>query len=157
MVKMQIMKKLFLLTCITLFTFILTACRQPDLTDSQDNPIHLSDYRGKWLVVNYWATWCQPCVHELPELNGLYLSHSDQVMVLAVNFDSLPHHEINQFTQALHLKIPFLSRFPAEKYGITEISALPVTFLISPEGKLIETLHGPQTQAGLAKALGINP
>ena len=136
-----------------------TANLDAELTDSHHRPIHLSDYRGKWLVINYWATWCQPCLTELPELNQLYLNHElnhgKQVSVLAVNFDGLSHDEINQFAHRLQLKLPLLSRFPIGQYGVENIPTLPVTFLISPQGKLSKTLYGQQTQASLLHEMGI--
>lgn len=132
---------------------LLGACSYPDSHDSTGKKISVSDYKGKWVVLNYWASWCKPCMVELPELNQLYKKYNNQVMVLAINFDSLPDVEINNFAQSLQLDFPLLSQFPKEKWGIAEIPTLPVTFLISPEGKLTATLYGPQTQASLAQAM----
>ncbi len=144
---------LLLLCCV--FLIGSTACKkQTDTLANQNHPIQLSDYRGKWLVLNYWATWCTPCLTELPELNKLYTQHSDKLNVLAVNFDGLTAEKTADFTQNLALEFPLLSSFPKEKLGISDISALPVTFLISPQGKLVKTLHGPQTEQSLLQEIG---
>jgi peroxiredoxin len=127
--------------------------KQPDAIDSHGKPLNFSDYRGKWLVVNYWATWCKPCLTELPELNALYQTHADKLLILGVNFDHLPAAEIQKFAEPLQLKFPLLSQFPLEKYGIKDIPTLPVTFLISPEGKLAQALYGPQTSTNLLVAM----
>ncbi len=132
---------------------LLTGCHSPDTTDSKGNPIHLSDHQGKWLVINYWATWCKPCLTELPELNQLYLNHRDRLIVWGVNFDQLSNQEIEEFSKPLQLKFPLISQFPAEKLGIHEIPSLPATFIITPDGKLLPPLYGPQTQESLLTTL----
>ncbi|HVV67433.1 MAG TPA: TlpA disulfide reductase family protein [Gammaproteobacteria bacterium] len=147
------MKKLFLTIILILACFASACNKQPDAVDSQGKAISFSDYRGKWLVVNYWATWCKPCLTELPELNALYAAHQDKLVVLGISFDHLPNTEIQQFAQPLQLKFPLLSQFPTEKFGIKDIPTLPVTFLISPQGKLTQTLYGPQTKASLLTAM----
>lgn len=136
---------------------LITACKpKPDAIDSNGNKIYLSDYQGKWLVINYWATWCKPCLTELPDLNALYNNHANQVMVFGMSFDALSNAEIQQFAKKLSINFPMLQIFPIGNYGITNISALPVTFLISPQGRLVKTLHGPQTQTSLLTNMGLS-
>lgn len=133
---------------------VLTACKPaPDAVDSSGKPISLSEYKGKWVVVNYWANWCGPCQKELPELDQLAQAKTGQVVVLGVNFDGQTNHEIQIFKDSLDLHFSLLREFPREKWGIKDVSVLPTTFLISPEGKLVATLQGPQTQASLLKAM----
>jgi peroxiredoxin len=134
----------------------LTACNhQPDAHDIQGRPINLADYHGKWVVINYWATWCHPCLQELPALNQFYQHYSDKAVVLGVSFDQLPANEIQQLAQRLALNFPLLSSFPMDKFGVENINALPITFLVAPDGHLQATLHGPQTQESLAKTIGV--
>lgn len=148
---MKLLKLLAVIAC-----FILVSCKQaPDAVDSSGTPIKFSEYKGKWLVINYWATWCEPCRRELPELNKLSQSKSAQLIVLGVNFDALPNHEIQIFANSLGLNFPLLHQFPKEKFGIENIPVLPTTFLISPQGKLVATLQGPQTEASLLKAMSL--
>ncbi len=139
-----------------LFIFCLAGCNKtPEVVDSQGRALNFSDYQGKWLVINYWATWCKPCLEELPELNALYASHPEQLMVIGVSFDNLSSNEIQKFAQPLQLRFPLLSRLPDEKFGIKDIPTLPVTFLISPQGKLTQTLYGAQTQSSLLTRMGL--
>lgn len=135
--------------------FCLSACHSnPDAKDSQGNAIYLSDYQGKWLIVNYWATWCKPCLVELPELSALHNQLPDKLVVLGVSFDHLSNAEIQQFAAPLKLNFPLLSEFPISKFGIDNIPSLPVTFIIDPRGQLAETLYGPQTKQSLLTAIG---
>lgn len=145
---------------LTLFIAItmLTACSPqtpPDGVGANEKPIYLSDYKGKWIVVNYWAVWCEPCLIELPELNELYKSNKDDVMVLAVSFDLLSDRDILGFADSLHLEFPMLRNFDLAKYEINQIPTLPVTFLFSPEGELVKTLHGPQTEDDLLREMDL--
>ncbi len=139
---------------ITLLLILLAGCSaKPDAVDSQGKPLYLKDYQGKWLVVNYWAEWCKPCITELPELNALYTQYNKQVMVIGVSFDGLANTEMQRVAQKLTIHFPMTNSFPIQQFGVQHVEALPITFLISPQGKLVNTLHGPQTQESLVKEM----
>ena len=145
----------YLLWMVILFGCI--ACHQkPDAVDSQNRPIQLADYQHKWLVVNYWATWCKPCLTELPELNALNAQYAKQLSVLGVSFDGLANAEIESFSQSFHITFPLLSTFPIQRFGIKEIVSLPVSFIFDPLGHLSKTLYGPQTEKSILQALNIS-
>jgi thiol-disulfide isomerase/thioredoxin len=128
----------------------LTACqKQADAYDSQGQAIRLSDYQGKWVLVNFWASWCSPCLQELPELNKLQQKYPDNIQVLGVNFDQMSNQEIQAFGQKYALNFPLLSHFPLIKIGDKGVSVLPTTFVINPAGELVATLTGPQTEKSL--------
>ncbi|MBA2653685.1 MAG: TlpA family protein disulfide reductase [Gammaproteobacteria bacterium] len=115
----------------------------PDALDIYGRPIRISDYRGKWIVINYWATWCVPCIQEIPELNKLAKYYKHKVIVLGVNVDNLSDSVLRNLSQGYQVNYPFLSSFPIEKWG-GKPDDLPVTYIIDPHGKLSHTLHGPQ-------------
>jgi peroxiredoxin len=136
------------------FSLCLAACHKlPDAVDSQGQPVYLTDYKGKWVVVNYWAAWCKPCLAELPDLSALAKQYADKVTVLGVSFDTLSNAEIQKFADSLHLNFPLLANFPIEKFAVSEIPSLPMTLLISPQGTLVQTLYGPQTKESLLKSM----
>jgi thiol-disulfide isomerase/thioredoxin len=149
------MKKLTHYIFVLLLATLLAACNQPapDGVDVNEAPINISSYQGKWVVVNYWAMWCKPCLEELPELNKLYKNHKDKVMVLGVSFDVLPNDNISTFAKSLHLTFPMLTRFDLEKFGVAHVPTLPMTFLFSPKGELVKTLQDPQTEESVLKAI----
>jgi len=139
-----------------LILLLIAGCKKPDAYDTRGNPVRIADYQGKWVIINYWAPWCKPCLKEMPELNNLYLTYKSRLMVFGVSFDQLSNEKINTFANKLGITFPVLQNFPIEKFGIQTIQTLPVTFIISPQGKLVKTLNGPQTQVDLEAAIGFD-
>lgn len=125
----------------------------PDGTDSNGKPIRLNDYHGKWIIVNYWATWCNPCLTEMPTLDSIYRSHPNEVMVLGVSFDELTHAEIIKFSEKLHISYPLLTEFSMKKLGVENIPILPMTFIFDPQGKLVKQLTGSRTKEQFLKEI----
>jgi peroxiredoxin len=153
----NIAKRLLQISLSSLLALILFSCSQHsvDSYDSQGKVIRLSHYLGKWVVINYWATWCKPCLTEMPALERLHNQYKNKIIVLGVSFDKLDNNAINQIAKKNSLTYPMLSVFPMQKFGIDNIDILPVTFIINPQGKLVKTLKGPQTETQFAQALGI--
>ena len=149
----NIFKKLKYCLTLLLALFLVACSQQPDSHDSQGNPIRLSDYKGKWVIINYWATWCKPCLTEIPALNNLYQQNKNKVVVLGVSYDKLSHTEINKVVTQFSIRYPMLSTFPIQKIGVKNVSVLPTTFIITPQGQLAKTLKGPQTKKQFAKAI----
>lgn len=99
----------------------------------------LADFRGHWLLVNLWATWCAPCVREMPSLDRLQAKLGNQIRVLAISEDRKGAEVVDPFLTKLDLKAMTIYLDPAARaqqaFGIR---GLPTSFLIDPEG----TLHG---------------
>jgi thiol-disulfide isomerase/thioredoxin len=111
----------------------------------------LNDFRGNWLVVNYWADWCPPCIKEMPELSKFYNANKDSVLVLAYNFDRLEGEELSDQIQRFGVDIPSIINDPGLLFGWESPPSLPATYIINPQGELLHTLIGPQTQESLEK------
>ncbi|MBP6382302.1 MAG: TlpA family protein disulfide reductase [Pseudomonadales bacterium] len=110
---------------------------------------------GRWLLVNYWAEWCKPCLEEIPELGAFAGKHAATARVVLVNFDGVTGDALQQ--QARTLGIPpelLLDRDPARELGLERPQALPSTFVIDPDGTRRDVLLGPQTVASLEAAIG---
>ena len=113
----------------------------PDIDGKTHN---LSDYRGKWVVVNYWATWCPPCLEELPELEVFHDSHKDQdAIVLGLNMEDIAIDKLREFVDEQFLSYPILRVGSFPKYPLGEVPGLPTTFLVSPAGKVVARQVGP--------------
>ncbi len=149
-------KRTFASILITL-SLLISACSEHDNKDINGQAINFSTYQGKWIVINYWATWCKPCYEEIPQLNALYQANLDRVIVFGVNFDGMPAAEQRQFANQQHIKYPLLANDPAQQFGIGKVATLPASYVINPQGQLVEALFGPQTQHNLEAAMGFSP
>ena len=131
--------------------FILSSCSDPDYVLVDGSSGKLNDFRGNWLVVNYWADWCPPCIREMPELSKFYNANKDSVLVLAYNFDRLEGEELSDQIQRFGVDIPSIINDPGLLFGWESPPSLPATYIINPQGELLHTLIGPQTQESLEK------
>ena len=137
------------------FIFILISCAKPDLVTSNNKKIFLDDLYGKWVVINYWADWCPPCIKEIPELNKLNAKYSDELNVFLFNFDRLEGEELKNQLRKIDAKVPSLVTDPQSIYNFTIPESLPVTFVINKKGELSNILQGPQTLEELEKVLNV--
>lgn len=106
---------------------------------------------GRWLVVNYWAVWCKPCVHEIPELNALAKAEP-RLLVVGINYDGVGQNELMKQREQLAISFPLLVSDPSQ-LGIEKPAVLPTTYLIDPAGQVVMSLIGPQSKASILFAL----
>ena len=111
----------------------------------------LEGLQGQWVLINYWAQWCAPCIKEIPELNRLDQDYA-KVTVVGVNYDGTNGHELELQRQKLGVTFASLESDPAAQLGIPRPVVLPTTLILDPTGRLVATLIGPQTLASLAQA-----
>jgi len=105
----------------------------------------LSDWRGQWVLVNYWATWCAPCRKEIPDFSEMHDARDD-ITVLGLAFEDTEVEAFEKFLQDYPASYPILLvdvYSPPEVLGAPR--ALPTSFLVNPEGELVETWIGPIT------------
>jgi thiol-disulfide isomerase/thioredoxin len=138
-----------------LIIFLLFSCSKPDLNVFEGKGVFLDDLKGKWIVFNYWADWCPPCIKEIPELNSLQSNFSDHLKVFLINFDMLEGEELKQQLEKFNVQVDSLLTDPSIIYDWVIPENLPVTFIINREGKLEFTLVGPQTEEEIIKLLSL--
>ena len=138
--------KYFFLTYLIL---ILSSCSVPDYRLVDGSSGKLDDFLGRWLIVNYWADWCPPCIKEMPELENFYNDNADRALVLTYNFDRLEGEELQSQIIRFGVNVPSILTDPGILFGWEAPPSLPATYIINPEGILIHTLIGPQTQESL--------
>lgn len=114
----------------------------PDLNGKQHK---LSDYRGKWVLVNYWATWCPPCREELPELEVFYSTDKEKVVVLGVNLEDIDRGALKLFVEEQFLSYPILRAKANESQLVGVVTGLPTSYLITPDGEVVARQVGPVT------------
>lgn len=108
--------------------------------------------RGQWLLINYWAEWCKPCIHEVPELNAI--DARDGYAVLGVNYDGETGAALAAQVDKLGIAFPTLDLDPAPRFAVARPQVLPTTLVVDPRGQLQQVLVGPQTQDTLLAATG---
>ena len=99
--------------------------------------VSLSDFRGEWVVVNYWATWCTPCLKEIPDLSELHKERSD-LTVLGLAFEDLEDSDFAEFLEDFDVSYPVLKvdvYQPPEPFGAPR--ALPTTRASRPQAKIL--------------------
>jgi peroxiredoxin len=121
------------------------------LPDTNGRIHTLSQYSGKWVVVNYWATFCAPCITEIPQLRKFHERHKGRdAVVLGVDFEDISTDWLKDFMDSVSMSYPVLRSDPSRQatpFGV--IGALPTTFIISPAGELVARHAGAVTAAEL--------
>ena len=129
---------------------LLFACQKNDIEVFNGSNINLSKLEGSWVVINYWADWCAPCIKEIPELNEFAYENKD-LLVYTFNFDQLDEEELAPIAKKFNIQVPSLISHPRDIWGIQTPPAVPATFFINPNGNLVLSLFRPQTKDALNK------
>ncbi|MFT7229164.1 MAG: thiol-disulfide isomerase/thioredoxin [Methylophilaceae bacterium] len=114
----------------------------------------LSQYVGKWVVVNYWATWCPPCLEEVPEFVALYDERRNKdVMVIGVVFDYKSIQKVSDYVDDMLMSYPIVLGNDNIVKQIGSADMLPTTYLFNPKGKLIKVKRGLVSRHYLEKIM----
>ena len=100
-----------------------------------DGKFHtLSDYKGRWVIINFWATWCPPCLEEIPDLIALYEGRED-VMVIGVAMEFSDPEVVMAFVESMSITYPTVLGNRRIASQLDDISMLPSTYFFDPDGK----------------------
>jgi len=117
----------------------------PDFTllTLDGRPAQLREFRGKLVLLNFWATWCAPCLHEMPSMERLYQTFKQtDFVLLAVSMDRQGEGVARPFVDNLKLTFPILLDNTLEVSRQYSVRGLPTSYLIDPDGLLIGVVIG---------------
>lgn len=147
-------RRLLLLALLAYFAGAAVA-QEFSLTDARGRTHHLSDYRGKWVLVNFWATWCPPCLEEMPELGALYDARRERdLVVIGIATDYQNPTEVIEFADNMLVSYPIVLGDKKVTEQFARIRGLPTTLIYDPKGKLVKTHLGAITSKQVEAIIG---
>jgi len=102
----------------------------------------LSEQRGKWVIINFWATWCVPCVEEMPELQAIAEEYPDELIVFGIN-QRESAVEVQAFANDLGITFPLLMNPDDQTLVNYHVMSLPQTIIVNPNGEVVWRAFGP--------------
>lgn len=119
-----------------------------ELTAFDGSDFKLSDYRGQVVVLNFWASWCDPCIAEMPMLNRMADEYADDdVVIVGVNLWDT-RNSANQFVERLNITYPIIEDQVSTAIGVEfGVTAVPETFVVNPDGEIVTFFRGEFTNA----------
>jgi len=153
------MKKVMLrIITVVLFTSLMNVVIADDfkLKDINGKTHNLSDYKGKWVIVNYWATWCPPCLEEIPELVDFHEEHKNKdAVVLGINYEDIDQQYLKEFVDQYFISYPVLHAEPGKADYWGPVNGLPTTIIISPSGEMVSRRVGRVDGEFLENVIGL--
>lgn len=121
-----------------------------NVTTLDGKTFDLAAQSGKWVIVNYWATWCSPCLKELPDISAYVTAHKDKVAAIGLAFEDSDKADIEKYLKAHPLSYPVAQVDviePPKDFDVPK--GLPNTYLIAPDGHVAKAFMGPITTKDL--------
>lgn len=119
------------------------------VTDLDGNEISLSDYTGKPVIINFWATWCGPCQSEMPAFDTMYQEYGDQITFLMINVtdgDRDTVDNVRTFYEESGYSFPIYFDTTLEASITYGASSIPLTFFINPDGSIFHGQMGAMSE-----------
>jgi len=119
----------------------------PELTldNLRGDTFSLADYRGKLVLLNFWATWCMPCREEMPGMETLWQNYKDQgLVIVAVSVDEGSQARVEKFSKKFGLSFPVLLDPESRVSDLYKVSSMPTSFLIDRDGGIIGRIVGTE-------------
>lgn len=153
------MKPYMLKTLQIMLVYVLSFCLPPSasalnlhLDDIYGNTFNLSEYRGKWIVLSFWASWCPSCRAEVSELNSFYVHNRTRAIVLGVNIeDDMDTAELRLASSQFGIRYPVAKSNSHLEHHFGAIEVLPTTYILDPHGNIVGSDEGLITRDDLER------
>lgn len=146
----QVPSRRFYLMCVAGLMLALAAMAAQaagfSVTDTSGKKHSLAGYKGKWVLVNYWATWCPPCLDEIPDLIALHENKKNNLVVIGIALDFRGAKQVTDFAESMLITYPIVLGSPEVVNQIAPVQGLPTTYLFNPEGKMVAQQVGAVTR-----------
>ena len=116
-----------------------------ELIDTEGNVYSQNTVKGKYLIINFWATWCSPCLKEIPVFIEFYKNNANKIEILGLNYESLDYAVINEFKERFKINYPvilYTGSNKAQYSNFGDLRGMPTTLIYNPDGKLVHTFIG---------------
>lgn len=110
--------------------------------DLEGKSHQFNDYRGKWILVNYWATYCPPCHAEIPDIERFAQENKDKFIVLGMDAGGSRVDEIKAFKQELNISYPLIPMQESTMLSFGIIMGIPTSFIVNPKGEIVDKYVG---------------
>lgn len=139
-----------------LFSSLASAQQVADFSfkDINGKQHRFSDYKGQWVIVNYWSTYCGPCIAELPALKRLAAQYRGKVTVLGMDAGETPDQQMKQFIRQKGINYTVVPTQDSSMFALGLIYGVPTTFIVSPQGQIVDTHMGVITLQQMQRYVG---
>ena len=110
--------------------------------DMQGVTHKFSDYKGKWILVNYWATYCPPCRAEIPDIEEFYRKNKSKFVVLGMDAGGTDDASIKAFKKDMDITYPLIPAQESTLLAFGVVMAIPTSYIINPQGEIIDKYVG---------------
>ena len=149
------LKRVLVMIALSLMT---TSVWAFSFTDSKGQVQSLDAYKGKWVLVNFWATWCPPCLEEIHDLIALHDKYSKtKLVVIGIAMDYRDPKQVTEFADSMFISYPIVLGTPKIAAQVGKIEGLPTTYLFNPEGKIVAYQVGALTKTSVEKYINSKP
>ncbi len=133
---------------------LLVGCAPDSARLADGTSARWSHWRDRPIVLNYWAEWCAPCRHEIPELNALHRERAETgTVILGVNYDGITGERLTALVERMGIEFPVLVDDPKHRWDYARPEVLPTTVIVGSDGIVREVLVGPQTRESIRAVL----
>ncbi|KUO64118.1 MAG: hypothetical protein APF84_08395 [Gracilibacter sp. BRH_c7a] len=156
----RIMTILLVLVCIAL---LMSGCsalgfkqeaKDFTLPDFNGDMVALSDYQDENIYLNFWASWCEPCVQEMPAIEKIYQENKDKGLVILTVNTGEDKATVEEYMKTNGYTFPVLMDLEMEVARQYKTASIPVSFFINKEGKIVTKKEGLMTEEEMRKAIG---